>query len=230
MQIVIEISSYDKEWITNGYYIPEEINMKISEAIANGIPLDKIRAELHATAEMHEDGDYYLREEWIDEIIDEYKAERNDKERSTFVSDYNIGYRDGKNGDYRPNDYNDIAVQEPVFYPQVDGITPTVVRQEPCEDTVSRIAEVELYREKVTDAFERGVLYGKHLASVQPSRPTGHWIYTGWVCQTDEILYGYGCSKCGAISFFRKSNNKILGGKWCHCCGMKMVNPQESEE
>lgn len=35
--------------------------------------LDKIRVELHATAEMHEDGDYYLREEWIDEIIDKYK-------------------------------------------------------------------------------------------------------------------------------------------------------------
>lgn len=39
MQIVIEISSYDKEWITNGYYIPEEINMRISEAIANGISI-----------------------------------------------------------------------------------------------------------------------------------------------------------------------------------------------
>ena len=37
--------------------------------------LDKIKAELHATAEMHEDGDYYLREEWIDEVIDKYKAE-----------------------------------------------------------------------------------------------------------------------------------------------------------
>lgn len=43
--------------------------------------LDKIRAEMHATAEMHEDGDYYLREEWIDEIIDKYKAESElDKE------------------------------------------------------------------------------------------------------------------------------------------------------
>lgn len=38
-KIVIEISSYDKEWITNGYYIPEEINMRISEAIANGTPI-----------------------------------------------------------------------------------------------------------------------------------------------------------------------------------------------
>ena len=37
--------------------------------------LDKIRAELHATAEMHEDGDYYLRDEWIDEYFDKYKAE-----------------------------------------------------------------------------------------------------------------------------------------------------------
>ena len=42
---------------------------------ANMIPKDilgKIRAELHATAEMHEDENYYLREEWIDEIIDKY--------------------------------------------------------------------------------------------------------------------------------------------------------------
>ena len=37
--------------------------------------LDKIRAEIHATAEMHEDGNYYLRDEWIDEIFDNYKAE-----------------------------------------------------------------------------------------------------------------------------------------------------------
>ena len=42
--------------------------------------LDKIRAELHATAEMHADGYYYLREEWIDEIIDKYNAESEDKE------------------------------------------------------------------------------------------------------------------------------------------------------
>lgn len=41
--------------------------------------LDKIRAEIHATAELHEDGDYYLRDEWIDEIFDDYKAESEDK-------------------------------------------------------------------------------------------------------------------------------------------------------
>lgn len=37
--------------------------------------LDKIRLELHATAEMHEDGDYYIRDEWIDEYFDKYKVE-----------------------------------------------------------------------------------------------------------------------------------------------------------
>lgn len=37
--------------------------------------LDKIRAEIHATAEMHEDGNYYIRDEWIDEYFDKYKAE-----------------------------------------------------------------------------------------------------------------------------------------------------------
>jgi len=41
MQIVIDISSYDKEWITNGHYTPEEINMRISEAIAKGTPIDE---------------------------------------------------------------------------------------------------------------------------------------------------------------------------------------------
>lgn len=41
--------------------------------------LDRIRNEMHATAEKHEDGAYYLRDEWVDEIIDKY-AEGSDKE------------------------------------------------------------------------------------------------------------------------------------------------------
>lgn len=51
----------------------EATNMAI-KALEQESILDKIRAELHATAEMHIDGCYYLREEWIDEIIDKYKA------------------------------------------------------------------------------------------------------------------------------------------------------------
>lgn len=37
--------------------------------------LDRIRNEMHATAEKHEDGVYYLRDEWVDEIIDKYAEE-----------------------------------------------------------------------------------------------------------------------------------------------------------
>ena len=36
--------------------------------------LEEIKNELHATAEMHSDGDYYLRDEWIDEYIDKYMS------------------------------------------------------------------------------------------------------------------------------------------------------------
>ena len=43
----------------------------ILSAVANGTPLDDLRADLHATAEMHSDGDYYLRDEWIDEYFDD---------------------------------------------------------------------------------------------------------------------------------------------------------------
>jgi hypothetical protein len=38
----------------------------IASADTNRLVLDQIRAEIHANAEMHDDGDYYLRDEWID--------------------------------------------------------------------------------------------------------------------------------------------------------------------
>lgn len=41
--------------------------------------LEKIKAEIHATAEMHDDGNYYLRDEWIDEYFDKYKVESEEK-------------------------------------------------------------------------------------------------------------------------------------------------------
>lgn len=42
--------------------------------------LEEIKAELHGTAEMHDDGDYYLREEWIDEVFDKHKGEEGEKD------------------------------------------------------------------------------------------------------------------------------------------------------
>ena len=39
MKIVIDIEDYDREWIANGYHIPDEINSKIADAIIIGTPL-----------------------------------------------------------------------------------------------------------------------------------------------------------------------------------------------
>ena len=61
--------------------IPEEVYKKAKEThdvmcdkvwlgIKYGTPLDDLKADLHATAEMHSDGDYYLHDEWIDEYFD----------------------------------------------------------------------------------------------------------------------------------------------------------------
>ena len=51
----------------------------------NAVPMsiiEDIKTELHATAEMHIDGVYYLREDWIDEIIDKHiSGEDQGKER-----------------------------------------------------------------------------------------------------------------------------------------------------
>ena len=38
MKFVIDISEYDKEWIGNTYGIPQDINIKIAEAIINAEP------------------------------------------------------------------------------------------------------------------------------------------------------------------------------------------------
>ena len=37
--------------------------------------IEQIRADLLYNVEMHEDGDWYLRKEWVDDIFDKYKAE-----------------------------------------------------------------------------------------------------------------------------------------------------------
>lgn len=68
----------DGRYLGSGSHAPLEVleDFEVAiKALEQKSILDKIRAELHATAEMHEDGDYYLRDEWIDEYFDKYKAE-----------------------------------------------------------------------------------------------------------------------------------------------------------
>lgn len=76
MKLIIDIPDIDYEHIKE-YYEKNDIVEATYSYIYHGTPLnevlDKIRAELHATAEMHEDKNYYLRDKWIDEIIDKYR-------------------------------------------------------------------------------------------------------------------------------------------------------------
>lgn len=62
-------------------YCKKVTQMEISKADLNealtmwqthDYELNKLKEELHATAEMHSDGCYYLRDEWIDEYFDKY--------------------------------------------------------------------------------------------------------------------------------------------------------------
>lgn len=82
MKLIIDIDEDVRIAITRVglLRIPDEMQKKVDKAIQSGAPLDKIRAELHETAEMYDDGDYYLRDEWIDEYFDKYISERSDKE------------------------------------------------------------------------------------------------------------------------------------------------------
>lgn len=82
--------------------------------------LDKIRADLHATAELHDDGDYYLREEWIDYIFDNYKAEPY-KESEVELLEKEPTIEHCKNCKYF--EYDNVA--------KVDGI-PLIVAHEIC--------------------------------------------------------------------------------------------------
>ena len=76
MKLIIDI---DDELIeTAKFAVQNDMGSDYVKSIANGTPLDNLRAELHATAELHDDGDYYLRDEWIDEYFDEYKANEVD--------------------------------------------------------------------------------------------------------------------------------------------------------
>ena len=65
MKLIIDIP--DNEYKQNRYYYDS-----VYHATPFNSVIEDIKAEIHATAEMHEDGDYYLRDEWIDEIIDKH--------------------------------------------------------------------------------------------------------------------------------------------------------------
>lgn len=105
-----------------------------------------------------------------------------------------------------------------------------IIGQEPCEDAISRKAVLNyIYNDLGLGDEENGkdverlmelessYRYVKALPSVNLQEPkTGHWIDN----KARKDLCN--CSECGALS--------KAYSKYCHNCGAKMVEPQESEE
>ena len=83
------------------------------------------------------------------------------------------------------------------------------LKQEPCEDTVSRQAVLDEFHD-LTNLYERI----KQLPSVQPKQKTGRWILD----EDKSLMFNiYKCSNCENIGA-RES-------KYCPNCGAKMVEP-----
>ena len=167
--------------------------------------LDKIKAEIQKVLDVEGDSENAKAQAlalfWVLELIDKY-AEQEPKATTT-------------------------STDEPMVikYPQVDGITPTVVKaeQEPCDDAVSRQAVLKQLKSCLTGGeteYQYVKLHIDSLPSVRPQEPkTGHWIILD-----DCEQFIAKCSKCGRI----EDSRMISKYTYCHC-GAKMVEPQESE-
>lgn len=79
MKLIIDIpEDFYKTLKTTLSYGFNYLEDKVRQATPLSDELEKLRSELHETAEMHIDGDYYLRDAWIDEYIDKYIDEREE--------------------------------------------------------------------------------------------------------------------------------------------------------
>lgn len=92
-------------------------------------------------------------------------------------------------------------------------------RQEPCDDAISRQAVLEI-QAKYAEHMGATKYWQmrddiRALPPVRPQEQTGHWI---------KSKDGYmRCDQCG-------SRGSAIKARFCHHCGAKMVEPQESEE
>ena len=82
MKMIIDISDNDIKWAYDYYKFPDiqsKINTEnLARVIRNGIPLDKIRAEIEALPKTYpfiNHIDTYVKEDDVKKIIDKYKIE-----------------------------------------------------------------------------------------------------------------------------------------------------------
>ena len=180
--------------------------------------LEKIRAKLHETAEMHEDGDYYLRDKWVDEIIDKY-AEQEPCEDCDYseIMDWEQDAKTGK--------------AKPIYWCER--------HKEPCDDVVSREwlkKKLQEHHDFFVDAYggfknmtqtdkarvdeiTNCIAEVVNAPSVRPQEQTGHWINRHIIANTsiDMIV----CSECGE-EFSYDAETGISEYNYCPNCGARM--------
>jgi len=120
---------------------------------------------------------------------------------------------------------------------QIDGdikafdVAVEAMEQEACGDCVSRQAVLnKIFKFSVTDGKSVSVsnLLTEiiELPPVKPQR-MGHWIY-------DDIANNWRCSECGetpkTLGYCGTADFMAEHFRYCNHCGIRMVEPQESEE
>ena len=119
-----------------------------------------------------------------------------------------------------------------MYYSQVEGITPTVVNVNSCDDIISRSSAIDEiksmflnvpYSEK-NIALSMALTKIRHLPSAEPKRKTGEWIYGEDSCGQD----GWFCSKCRFfVPWYYKYYDDmdfISEYKTCPHCDAKMIS------
>ena len=120
---------------------------------------------------------------------------------------------------------------------QVFDMAIKALEQEPCDDAISRQAAIDALKNledlQGRNVFTKNGLYPwnaiAQLPSVTPKQRTGHWIERPEIkTSAPEYLMFYECSECGDKQCFCKPD--IHKKHFCINCGIKMIEPQESEE
>lgn len=106
------------------------------------------------------------------------------------------------------------------------------LEQEPCEDAISRQAVNKLSKELVHITRDKADFLCnfweglQKLSPVTPQSKTGHWFY-------DKSIENWRCSECKetpkTMGYCDSANFMTDHFKFCNHCGVKMVEPQESE-
>lgn len=120
-----------------------------------------------------------------------------------------------------------------MYYPQVEGITPTVV--DPNTDCISRQAAIDVIERwlKCSDYNEaerhimramQSVLYD--LPPVTPAENVGHWELVQY--DGNPNIGNWHCSECRTIiPHMPEETDKTPIYKWCPMCGAKMQKCRE---